>query len=82
MYTRSVEYNGALDKALGHGPEGPTYRPPAARKRTVIDRVKAWAWYRWGWGHRPGPSYVLPTPAKHETRGQRRRRSEVDDQAA
>lgn len=44
-----------FDRALGRGPEGPTYEPPAIRPPGPVDRLKAALWYRFGWGHRPAP---------------------------
>jgi hypothetical protein len=62
MYTDSVEFNEAFDRALGHGPEGPTYVAPRARRASRSERVRAWTWYRWGWGSRPGPRHVVEEP--------------------
>jgi hypothetical protein len=59
-----------FDDALGHGPDGPKYRPPTVRRRTPLDKVKSWAWYRWGVGKRPAPKFVEPEIAPE--RGRRR----------
>lgn len=58
-----------FDDALGHGPEGPSYRPPQVRRRTPRDRFKAWLWYRWGVGHRPQPRYEDPDAGRRRRAG-------------
>ena len=57
-----------FDDALGRGADGSTYRAPTPRPRTTTERVKAWAWYRWGVGHRPAPRFEGDRPERRVKR--------------
>jgi hypothetical protein len=44
-----------FDRALGRDADGPSYDPRPVRREGPIEKVRAFLWYRFGWGHRPRP---------------------------